>query len=76
MCNLYKMRRTVEEVARVFRVEAAAGANVAADLYPGYPGIVVAEGRARAMTWGFPLPRKGKDGRPVNRVNKRFRLTP
>ena len=25
----------------------------------------MAEGRARAMTWGFPLPRKGKDGRPV-----------
>ncbi len=65
MCNLYKLRRTVEEVAQLFRVEPAAGANVAAELYPGYSGLVVAEGRVRAMTWGFPLSLKGRDGRAL-----------
>ena len=65
MCNLYKLRRTAEEVAQLFRVDASAGANVAAELYPGYPGLVVAEGRARAMTWGYPLILKGRDGRQL-----------
>jgi putative SOS response-associated peptidase YedK len=65
MCNLYRMTRTVDEIAQLFDAIPERGANFAEELYPGYPGIVVAEGRARAMTWGFPLLRKGKQGQPL-----------
>ncbi|WP_133365188.1 SOS response-associated peptidase [Qipengyuania sediminis] len=72
MCNLYRMTKSVGEVARWFEAEdLAAGANFASEVYPGYPGLVVAEGTARVMTWGFPLALKGAKGqmlkpRPVN----------
>jgi len=65
MCNLYRMTRTVDEVAKLFDVEPDRGANFGAEVYPGYPGLVVAEGRARAMTWGFPLVLKGRQGQPL-----------
>lgn len=65
MCNLYRMTNTVQEIARMFAVEADAGANFAAEVYPGYPGLVVAEGRARAMTWGFPLVLTGRKGQKL-----------
>jgi putative SOS response-associated peptidase YedK len=66
MCNLYRMTKTVQEVAAWFdAVDAAAGANVAGEVYPGYPGLVVAEGAVRAMTWGVPLVLKGKQGQPL-----------
>ncbi|WP_423142920.1 SOS response-associated peptidase [Parablastomonas sp. CN1-191] len=65
MCNLYRMTKGVDEVAHLFDVVAEAGANFAAEVYPGYRGLVVEGGRARAMTWGFPRPMKGKDGRPL-----------
>lgn len=66
MCNLYRMTKTAEEVARWFdAVDAAAGANFGAEVYPGYPGLVVAEGEVRAMNWGFPLVLKGKQGQPL-----------
>ena len=64
MCNLYRMTKGTQEVARLFAVEPDLAANYAAEVYPGYPGLVVAEGRARAMTWGFPLVLKGKQGQP------------
>lgn len=64
MCNLYKMRRSAAEIAHVFGAEPAAGLNLAEDVYPGYPGMVVAGGRLRTMAWGFPLVLTGKDGRP------------
>lgn len=72
MCNLYRMTRNASEVAAWFdAVEAAEGANFAGEVYPGYPGLVVAEGQVRAMTWGFPLVLTGKQGqklkpKPVN----------
>ncbi|HSG34329.1 MAG TPA: SOS response-associated peptidase family protein [Sphingomonadaceae bacterium] len=72
MCNLYRMTRTVDEIARLFDAEpAAGGANVGSEVYPGYPGLVVAQGEVRAMHWGFPLALRGKSGqmlkpRPVN----------
>ena len=71
MCNLYKMRKSAAEVALLFGAEAAEGVNLAEDVYPGYPGLVIAQGTARAMTWGFPLALTGKQGqtlkpRPVN----------
>jgi putative SOS response-associated peptidase YedK len=65
MCNLYRMTKGVDEMARLFGAEPDSGANFAAEVYPGYPGLVVAEGRARAMNWGFPLVLKGKQGQPL-----------
>lgn len=57
MCNLYQQRRMTSEVASWFNARPT-DANVAADIYPGYPGLVVrldGERRLQAMTWGFPL---------------------
>ncbi len=66
MCNLYRMTKNVSEVAAWFAaVEGAAGANFAAEVYPGYTGLVVADGAVRAMTWGFPLVLKGAKGQPL-----------
>ena len=65
MCNLYRMTKGTAEVARLFAVEADLGANYPHEVYPGYPGLVVAGGRARAMNWGFPLVLKGKQGQPL-----------
>ena len=66
MCNLYRMTKTVDEVAKWFdAIEAAGGANFGSEVYPGYPGLVVAEGQVRQMSWGFPLVMKGKSGQPL-----------
>ena len=59
MCNLYRMTKAPAEIARLFGARSAAGANFAAEVYPGYPGLVVAERETRVMTWGFPLVLKG-----------------
>ena len=59
MCNLYRMKRATAEIADLFRAAPASNANVAAEVYPAYPGLIVrSEGTGRvveAMTWGFPL---------------------
>jgi putative SOS response-associated peptidase YedK len=66
MCNLYRMTKNAQEVALWFdAVEATEGANFAAEVYPGYTGLVVAEGAVRPMTWGFPLVLKGAKGQPL-----------
>lgn len=65
MCNLYRMNAATSEVANLFGAIAQEGANVPAEIYPGYPGLVVAEGQVRRMTWGFPLILKGKQGQPL-----------
>jgi len=66
MCNLYRMTKPVTEVAAWFdAVAAAEGANFAEEVYPGYPGLVVADGAVRPMTWGFPLVLKGAKGQPL-----------
>jgi putative SOS response-associated peptidase YedK len=65
MCNLYRMTKGTVEVANLFAVEAEPGVNYAHEVYPGYPGLVIADGRARAMNWGFPLVMKGKQGQPL-----------
>ena len=67
MCNLYRMTKGTAEVASLFAVEPDLAANYGTEVYPGYPGLVVAEGRARAMNWGFPLVLKGKQGQPLKR---------
>lgn len=60
MCNLYRMNRAQTEIANLFGQPASSGANFAAEVYPGYPGLVVAEGGVQAMSWGFPLILKSK----------------
>jgi putative SOS response-associated peptidase YedK len=72
MCNLYRMTKATGEIARLFRVEdRMAGSNFGEEVYPGYPGAVIADGALRQMTWGFPLTMTGAKGqklkpRPVN----------
>jgi putative SOS response-associated peptidase YedK len=65
MCNLYRMTKGMSEIARLFEVLPEPGANFAEEIYPGYTGLVVAEGRARPMTWGFPLALKGRQGQTL-----------
>ncbi len=65
MCNLYRMTKGTQEVANLFKVEADLGANYAAEVYPSTPGLVIAEGQARAMHWGFPLVLTGKQGQKL-----------
>tara|TARA_B110001454_G_scaffold133413_1_gene124202 strand:- start:4001 stop:4282 length:282 start_codon:yes stop_codon:yes gene_type:complete len=66
MCNLYRMTTPAEAVARLFGAEPDRSANFAAEVYPGYPGLVIADGRAQAMAWGFPLALKSKrTGQPL-----------
>lgn len=65
MCNLYRMTKGTQEIANLFAVEADTGANFAEEVYPGYPGLVIANGRARAMAWGFPLVLTGKQGQKL-----------
>jgi len=59
VCNLYRTARSADEIARLFRVESTAG-NAAEEVYPGYPGLVIAGGTLRTMVWGFPLAQKSK----------------
>ncbi|WP_427964915.1 SOS response-associated peptidase [Altererythrobacter sp.] len=72
MCNLYRMTQSRSEVAKWFDAEdALGGANFGAEVFPGYPGAVVAQGKLQQMHWGFPLILKGKSGqklkpKPVN----------
>ena len=72
MCNLYRMTKSRAEVARLFEVDAGDnGGNFGEEIFPGYPGLVVAQDRVRQMNWGFPLAMKGKNGqvlkpKPVN----------
>jgi putative SOS response-associated peptidase YedK len=59
MCNLYTVRKSAAEVAAHFGVTTPNQFNSAAEVVPGYPGMVVREEDGRrvlqSMTWGFPL---------------------
>ncbi len=65
MCNLYRMTKSTDEVARLFNVTEGQVGNAGGEVYPGYPGLVVAGGELRSMAWGFPLAMKGKNGQPL-----------
>jgi putative SOS response-associated peptidase YedK len=73
MCNLYRLGKPGEDVARLFDVALGSLGNAREEVYPGYPGLVVANGQAgggeskvlRSMVWGFPLVLKGKNGQPL-----------
>ena len=47
MCNLYRMTKVPAEIARLFGARAGERANFSAEVYPGYPGLVVAESEVR-----------------------------
>ena len=65
MCNLYRMSKAPDEVARMFNATIGSVGNAGTEVYPGYPGLVVAGGELRSMVWGFPLVLKGKSGQPL-----------
>ncbi len=76
ICNLYRLNRAPDEVGKMFGA-AAIATNAGEEIYPGYPGLVLAGAQLRTMTWGFPLSLTGKSGqklkpKPVNnaRVDK------
>lgn len=62
MCNLYRLHAGTAAIAQLFDAVAGVEANRADEIYPGYPGLVVADGVVRTMTWGFPLVLKGRSG--------------
>jgi putative SOS response-associated peptidase YedK len=69
VCNLYRLHKPADEVASFFGtilndVRVIPG-NAADEVYPGYPGLVLAEGQLRPMVWGFPLALKGTKGQPL-----------
>lgn len=59
------MTKSADEVARLFSAAVGKVGNAGGEIYPGYPGLVVAGGELRSMTWGFPLVMKGKNGQPL-----------
>lgn len=65
MCNLYRLSKGPAEIAKLFGGVADPPGNAGESVYPGYPGLVFASGRASQMTWGFPLALKGKSGQPL-----------
>lgn len=66
MCNLYRLTAPRDEVGAYFdTINELGGANLGTEVYPGYPGAVVADGKLQSMTWGFPLQMKGKQGQPL-----------
>lgn len=50
LCNLYRMTSSTAEIANLFGASQPDAVNVAAEIYPGYPGLVVADGHVRRMT--------------------------
>ena len=67
MCNLYRMTKNHAEVANWFEaMDEIGGANLPSEVYPGSPGVVIADGKAKSMVWGFPLVLKSKKtGQPL-----------
>ena len=60
------MTKSQAEIADLFRVDTPRPLNTAEEIYPGYPGMVIANGVLRSMVWGFPLVLKSKKtGEPL-----------
>jgi len=76
MCNLYTATKSAAEVAALFGAKQPSLFNIAGDVLPGRPGMVVREhGGERilqSMTWGFPLRLKSmkpeSKPKPVNNI--------
>lgn len=83
MCNLYTNKSTVTEIADLFKAQVPHGFNAPADVYPGYPGLIVHEHAGsrliEQMTWGFPVRLKGmkltSKPKPVNNARDDKLLT-
>lgn len=54
------MNSSGAEIVNLFGCPAAPGATFAAEVYPGYPGLVAAGDNVHAMSWGSPLVLKSK----------------
>lgn len=65
MCNLYRLHAGTAAIAQLFNAAPGVEGNRGDEVYPGYPGLVVADGVVRTMTWGFPLVLKGRQGQPL-----------
>src|SRR5688500_11742061 len=66
MCNLYRLTKTNAEVANLFGAMLGEVGNAGGgEVYPGYPGAVMAGGVLRSMVWGFPF--KPKDAKPESK---------
>lgn len=65
MCNLYRLSKGPAEVAKLFGAVSDPPGNSGENVYPSYPGYVIAENRVRQMTWGFPS--RAMDGRTGSR---------
>lgn len=59
------MTRSVGETAQLFGATVGQVGNAGGEIFPGSPGLVVADGVLRSMTWGFPLALKGRNGQPL-----------
>src|SRR6476620_11182493 len=60
------MTKATTEVANLLKDAVGDVGNAGGgDVYPGYPGLVVANDELRSMVWGFPLVLKGKQGQPL-----------
>ncbi len=67
MCNLYRLTKPNAEVAKLFSAKLGEVGNAGGgEVYPGYPGIVMANGELRSMAWGFPLVLGGKNDNRSN----------
>ena len=68
------MTKAPDEVARLFGATSVHPGNAAAEVYPGYPGLVFAHGELRSMIWGLLLAMKGKSGQPLKPKSVEVRL--
>lgn len=71
MCNLYTVRKSIDEVAKHFGVSVPIQTNAGAEVFKGQTGVVVREQDGarimQSMTWGFPrrLPTMKPGSKPL-----------
>ena len=71
MCNLYRLKKSNAEVAQLFGARIGDVGNAGGgEVYPGYPGVVLANDELRSMVWGCPFKptdaTPGSKPKPVN----------
>ena len=70
MCNLYRMTKPNSEVARWFdAIDQLGGANFGEEVFPGYPGVVVADGGVASETSRLPVSECHELGSRGSRTN-------
>lgn len=66
MCNDYRVHLDIADIASDFGAELKIKINYSAEVFPGRPGLVVAGGELKAMSWGFPRAQiSKKTGNPL-----------